>query len=572
MARDILTLLAQNGDLTTAEVDQIKKRAQRANLSLEQAAQNHGRLSEETIYRAVADANRLPFIDLHQTGVAAEAVKKVGARVAFHYKVMPVSIDNGILTLAFAGPPDVRQRENLRMLLSMRIRPAIATPSDIARSAKQHYGLGADTVLQIRTDRGLMSRFEDASYDRESAQELELEDGDASITSLVNQILAEALEMKATDVHIEPFEDTVRLRYRIDGFLREIPLPPGLRELHASIISRMKIMADLNIAEKRLPHDGRIRLSINDSEFDLRVSILPTRYGETLNLRILNRDSIFFDLEQLGLEKEQYTLLLKLLQLPHGLILVTGPTGSGKTTTLYASLAKTDKDTRKVITVEDPVEYQLFGINQIQIHEAIGLTFASCLRSILRHDPDIVLVGEMRDSETSEIGIRAALTGHLVLSTLHTNDSVGAVNRLIDMGVEPFLVASSLSASLAQRLVRRLCPHCKVPDEHISDAVALEVGDALDCEVDDVRAWTGAGCNECNQSGYNGRIAIYEFFLIDEDLRDMVSRHATTSELRSAAIRSGMHTLRDDGWRKVAKGLTSIEEVQRITTSAELRY
>ncbi|HAR66553.1 MAG TPA: general secretion pathway protein GspE [Lentisphaeria bacterium] len=572
MARDLLELLEQQGELDPAEVDQIKKRQRRGNVSVPQALIGHGKLSQSIIYKALADANKLPFVELSKGGVTEEAVKKVSAKVAFHYKIMPISIEGGVLTLAFSEPPDVRQRENLRMLLSMRIRPAIAAPNDISHSAKKHYGLGADTVLAIRSDRATFSRFDDGGYDRDTAQDIELEEGDASITSLVNQILAEALEMKATDVHIEPFEDTVRLRYRIDGFLREIALPPGLRELHASIISRMKIMADLNIAEKRLPHDGRIKLVIAENEFDLRVSILPTRFGETLNLRILNRDNIFFDLERLGLEKEQYQLLLKLLDLPHGMILVTGPTGSGKTTTLYASLAKTDKDTRKVITVEDPVEYQLYGISQIQIHESIGLTFASCLRSILRHDPDIVLVGEMRDSETAEIGIRAALTGHLVLSTLHTNDSVGAINRLIDMGVEPFLVASSLSASLAQRLVRRICPYCKVPQTDIPDAVALEMGDALDCDADDVQAWIGEGCNECTGIGYVGRVAIYEFFLMDEDLRDMVSRHANTNELRSAGIRSGMHTLRDDGWRKVAKGDTSIEEVQRITTAAQLRY
>jgi type II secretory ATPase GspE/PulE/Tfp pilus assembly ATPase PilB-like protein len=289
-------------------------------------------------------------------------------------------------------------------------------------------------------------------------------------------------------------------------------------------------------------------------------------------MRILNRASVFYDLSQLGLEKPQYELMLRLLNLSHGMILVTGPTGSGKTTTLYSSLDKTDKDTRKVITVEDPIEYQLFGISQIQIHDKIGLTFARCLRSILRHDPDIVLVGEIRDGETAEIAIRAALTGHLVLSTLHTNDSVGAVNRLVDMGLEPFLVASSLSASLAQRLVRRICPHCKEPQTEIKDNIRLEIGDVLDIDSDDIPAWHGKGCLECDETGYRGRVAVYEFFLMNEDLSDAVSKGVTTTELRAFAIRSGMNTLRQDGWRKVAAGLTTIQEIQRITSACEVHY
>ncbi|MFT5128188.1 MAG: type II secretory ATPase GspE/PulE/Tfp pilus assembly ATPase PilB-like protein, partial [Rhodothermales bacterium] len=372
--RDLLTLLVAQGHLSEADAQQTRRRQQRSGMAPELALMDLGELSQEIIYRGVAQVNNLPFVVLATTRMEPEAIKKVSPKVVLHYKIMPVKVENGILTIAFSSPPDHRERENLRLLLSARIQPVIASPADIHRATKGHYGLGADTVLQIRTDRDMLSRVEDNDYDKDYATDIEEDIQGASITQLVNQILLEALEMTATDVHIEPFQDSVRLRYRIDGVMREIPTPQGLRELHSAIISRLKIMASLNIAEKRLPHDGRIRLTIGGEEFDLRVSIMPTRYGETLNMRILNRASVFYDLEQLGLEKPQYELMLRLLNLSHGMILVTGPTGSGKTTTLYSSLDKTDKDTRKVITVEDPIEYQLFGISQIQIHDKIGLT------------------------------------------------------------------------------------------------------------------------------------------------------------------------------------------------------
>jgi len=458
----------------------------------------------------------------------------------------------------------------------MRMEPVLATPTEVNSTLKKLYGLGAEMVLQLRQER-TTQRAATLMYDDTDGQDLQGaggEDEEASIIRLVNQILIEAVHQGTTDIHIEPFKEQCRVRYRIDGMLRTIPTPPGMLDLHDAIISRMKIMAGLNIAERRLPHDGRIRVNVGEEEFDLRVSILPTRFGETMCLRILNREAIFLEMSQLGLGKGHEAILRQLVHLPHGIVLVTGPTGSGKTTTLYAALAQvrnTNPD-RKIITVEDPVEYELEGTSQIQMKSDIGLTFASGLRSILRHDPDIILVGEIRDGETAEIAIRAALTGHLVLSTLHTNDSVGAVNRLVDMGIEPYLVASALVASLAQRLVRRICPHCKYEQTDISRRLHSEIAQHMDIPVEDVKAWKGKGCMECDHTGYRGRVAIYEFFLLDEEIQDMVSAHTQTSELRKAAIKRGMYTLREDGWEKVALGLTTIDEITRITSTFQISY
>jgi general secretion pathway protein E/type IV pilus assembly protein PilB len=443
------------------------------------------------------------------------------------------------------------------------------------RTLKQAYGLGAETVLQIRQDRALQKRVDKVTYDDFIGQDVsDADEETASIIHLVNQILLEALELQCTDIHLEPYPTTSRLRYRIDGMLRNIPTPPGIRELHEAIVTRLKVMANANIAERRLPHDGRIRVRIGEEKFDLRMSILPTRFGETLCLRILNREAIFREMDQLGFNPTQMAILNDLIDLPHGMILMTGPTGSGKTTTLYAALAKVRDHSPdlKIITVEDPVEYELEGTSQIQVRADIGLTFASGLRSILRHDPDIILIGEIRDSETAEIAIRSALTGHLVLSTLHTNDSVGAINRLVDMGIEPFLVGSSLIAALAQRLVRRICPHCKQPDPAFLPRLRKEMAASLKLKPEEAKAWVGRGCNECDQSGYRGRVAILEVFLLDEAMQDMVSRHAPTIELRAAACARGMRTLRDSGWEKVQAGQTTMKEVTRMTSSLQLSY
>jgi len=572
---DVLSLLVEKGIITEEQAETARRRMRRAGIPSQQAVLDLGFASEEDVYRTVAEVHGLPFVVLSDEKIDQEAVKKVPAKVALHYKFVPISLSRGTLRAAFSNPPSVRDRENLRLLLGLRLDICIAGPKDISRTLKNLYGLGAETVLQLRQDRGFQKRSEQVQFEDTSGTDLEAETvEEASITRLVNQILLEALELDTTDIHIEPFEESVRLRYRIDGMLRDIPTPPGLRELHEAIVARLKVMANLNIAEHRLPHDGRIRVRVGEEDFDLRVSILPTRFGETMCLRILNRASIFLEMEHLGLTPLQLRILDKLIKMPHGIVLVTGPTGSGKTTTLYASLARVrdDQPERKIITVEDPVEYVLEGTSQIQVRADIGLTFARALRSILRHDPDIILVGEIRDSETAEIAVRAAMTGHLVLSTLHTNDSVGAVNRLIDMGIEPFLVAATLVASLAQRLVRRICPHCKVPEENIRPRLRAEMARTLGITPEQVSAHKGRGCVECNYSGYRGRVAIFEIFLLDENIQELIARNASAGELRHEAREHGMKTLRDDGWAKVQQGVTTIEEVTRITSTFDLSY
>lgn len=573
---DLLEILVSQGAITDEQAEQARRRVRRAMVAPHQAILDLGFASQEAVYRALSQSNGMPFVVLGNEQLSPDATGRVPAKVALHYQFVPIQLERGTLRAAFSSPPSIRDRENLRLLLGLRLDPVLATPSEITAVLKKIYGLGAEKVIQLRQDRAANRIDTSGVFDDREEQDLDgnTQGDDASIIQLVNEILLEAMKLGTTDVHIEPFRETVRVRYRIDGMLREIPTPPGMVELHDAIVSRLKIMARLNIAEKRLPHDGRIRVNVGGEPADMRVSIMPTRFGETICLRILNRSTIFLEMSQLGLSRRQLAILSKLVHMPHGIVLVTGPTGSGKSTTLYAALAcvRDTNPERKIITVEDPVEYELEGTTQIQMHAEIGLTFASGLRSILRHDPDIILVGEIRDHETAEIAIQSALTGHLVLSTLHTNDSVGAVNRLVDMGVEPYLVASSLVAALAQRLVRRICKHCKEEDQMISRRVRAEIAEALDIPTADIRAWRGRGCLECDHTGYRGRVAIYEFFLLDEEIQDMVSAHRTTSELRKAAIERGMRTLRQDGWEKVSEGLTSIEEISRITSTFEISY
>ena len=575
---DIIDILLSQKEINEEQAEQARRRMRRSQIPAYQALLDLNYSSQESIYRALSQTTGIPFVILGETEISEDATQKVTPKVALKYQFVPISIERGTMKAAFSSPPSIRDRETLRLLLGARLDPVIATPNEVSSTLKKIYGLGAGKVLQITQERKAMGTdtVDDALNDKEeqNIDAAATSDEDATIIPLVNEIIAEAIKQHATDIHIEPFRDKIKLRYRIDGMLKDIPVPPGMVQLHEAIVSRLKIMARLNIAEKRLPHDGRIRLTLNGEPTDLRVSIMPTRFGETICLRILASNSVFMEMGRLGLNKYQLAILTKLVSLPHGIILVTGPTGSGKTTTLYAALAyvRDRNPERKIITVENPVEIELPGTSQIQMHAEIGLTFASALRAILRHDPDIILVGEIRDNEMADIAIQSALTGHLVLSTLHTNDSVGAVNRLVNMGIEPYLVAASLVAVLAQRLVRRICKHCKVEDEAIPRRVRAEMSDTLGIEPSDIKAMKGAGCLECDQTGYRGRVAIYEFFLLDEELQDMVAAHAGTSELRKAAMERGMKVLRQDGWEKVNNGDTTIDEVQRITSTFQISY
>jgi general secretion pathway protein E/type IV pilus assembly protein PilB len=519
--------------------------------------------SEEETYQALAAVNNLEFIDPAALDLNKTILQSIPVKLVLHYHLVPIHQEAGILTVACSEIPPLSEQGNLRLLLAKRIKFVIATPSSIHAVIKKHYGLGADTIQQLRQDRGIRQTAHEVVFDLKAAEANP--NVEASIKDFVDQILLEALRLDATDIHFEPYPNTVRLRYRVDGILQEIPVPSDLRQVYDYIVSRIKVMAGLDIAERRLPHDGRIAMKTAAEEYAVRVSIIPTKYGESVCLRLLGRQNLFLDLAQLGMDPEQQATVEKLTQLPQGMILITGPTGSGKTTTLYAALAHANDVGRKIITIENPVEYQLEGVAQIQTHEEIGLTFSSGLRSVLRHDPDVVLIGEIRDPETAEIAIRAAQTGHLVFSTLHTNDSISAITRLIEMGIEPFLVGSSLVCSIAQRLARRVCRHCRQPDPDIPPKIRLEMAQALGLAPDSVQAWFGKGCVECNQNGYRGRVALYEFFIINDEICDMLNQAVTTSQLRQAAVRFGWHPLRTYGWSKIQSGLISVAEHQRLT-------
>jgi general secretion pathway protein E/type IV pilus assembly protein PilB len=442
------------------------------------------------------------------------------------------------------------------------LKPVLAPSEAIQREMKKRLGVGADTIDTLEEE----SPFQVVDEDREEGTDLDSAAEDASIIRFVNQVLRDAIELRASDIHLEPFEDEFRIRYRIDGVLQEVPVPPQLKRFQPAIVSRVKILSHLNIAEKRLPQDGALKIRIDDAEVDIRVSVIPMIHGEAVVMRLLRQSATLRGMKELGMDKRELECFRHVLQMPHGIILVTGPTGSGKTSTLYTALGEINDALRKIITVEDPVEYRLKGVNQIQVNEKSGLTFARGLRSILRHDPDVVLVGEIRDAETAQIAVQASLTGHLVFSTLHTNDAPTAFTRLVDMGVEPYLVASSVEAVLAQRLVRVLCKHCKqVDDSPAARAFKAQVGIPADTLI-----YRAVGCGQCRQTGYFGRRAIFEWMDTDNEIRELTLRNASSDQIRDAARRGGMRTLAEDGWRLVRMGVTTVEEVLSVTTAKEV--
>jgi type II secretory ATPase GspE/PulE/Tfp pilus assembly ATPase PilB-like protein len=556
-------LLLADQKITEKQLEQARRRQRRLNIPQHRAIIELNYAAEEDTYRALARLNQFDFVDPIAAGVKQAILALVPVKLIFHYHMVPMALEGEVLTIAFSDPPRQMDLGNLRLLLGKRLKVAIATPSSIHATIKAHFGLGAETIQRLRADRGLSEFDHEIVFDVKPAAEDAAVD--ASLSDLVDQILLEALRLHATDIHIEPYPASIRLRYRIDGLMQNIPVPTGFRQLHAAIVSRLKIMAGLDIAERRLPHDGRIAMKTRDEEYDLRVSVVPTKHGETICLRVLGRQNLFLDMGQLGMEPSQESLFADLARLPQGLVLLTGPTGSGKTTTLYAALAHANDGERKIITIEDPIEYQLEGITQIQVRDDIDLTFTAGLRSVLRHDPDVVLIGEIRDVETAEIAVRAAQTGHLVLSTLHTNDSISAVTRLLEMNIDSYLVSSSLVCSIAQRLVRRICRHCLEPDPDIPGPLLEEMAGSLQLPEAEVKAFRGHGCVECNQKGYRGRVAIYEFFLINDALADLIVPQVRTGQLREAARQFGWRSLREQGWIKVQNGLVPLSEQQRMT-------
>ncbi len=555
---DAVTILVQEGVLDEAGAQKARLLAKAGPLedALRQVA------SEEAVLRALAKRFEIPYVELAEFTAPREFLNQFPAKLLLTEHLLPLREENGAIVVATCRVFDSTPIDELRLATGKELRPALAPSEQIDRCIKRLLGIGADTLQSMAMENEGVKVLEDASENLDLTVAAE----DASIIRFVNQILQEALEARATDVHVEPFENQLRVRYRIDGILQEANIPSDVRRYHAAIVSRLKILSHLDIAEKRLPQDGRIRVKVAGREIDLRVSVIPMIHGEAVVLRILDRGDAQLGLQHLGMSPRDRREFDRVLEVPHGIVLVTGPTGSGKTTTLYAALSKINDIERKIITIEDPVEYQLAGINQIQVSMKTGLSFAAGLRAILRHDPDVVLIGEIRDHETAEIAVQASLTGHLVFSTLHTNDAPSAMTRLIDMGVEPYLVASSLEMVVAQRLVRVICPKCKeeMPNSDV-EALRAEYGPLVPELV-----FRGRGCQNCMGTGYRGRTGVFELMPISEELRTMILDRESSGRMRRVAVQQGMQSLRDDGWRLVHEGRTTIDEVVRVTKDEQI--
>jgi general secretion pathway protein E/type IV pilus assembly protein PilB len=515
---------------------------------------------EGDVLRFLSQELGVPLVDLEESPPSREFLAQFPARVLMTHGLVPLREQDGVVWVACSRLFDSSGLDELRMVSGRDVRGVLASSSDINRCLKNLLGVGADTV-QTLVSEAVEDGFQVVDQEDEENVDLAEAAEDASIIKFVNQVLSEAIDRRATDVHFEPFENALRVRYRVDGVLQEANIPAEVRQFQSAIVSRLKILSRLDIAEKRLPQDGRMKLKASGREIDVRVSVIPMLHGEAVVLRLLDRGTALLGLEHLGMDARDRGTLERILELPHGIVLVTGPTGSGKTTTLYAGLSRINDMERKIVTIEDPIEYHLHGINQIQVSTKAGMTFARGLRSILRHDPDVILVGEIRDIETAEIAVQASLTGHLVFSTLHTNDAPGAITRLVDMGIEPYLVASSLEMVLAQRLVRLICPACRqVRATGDREALGQELGEEVPGEL-----YHGLGCRQCQGTGYRGRTGIFELMPVTEQIRTMILDRASASNLRREAAGCGMRSLRQDGWRLVRSGRTTVEEVLRST-------
>ena len=516
--------------------------------------------SEEMFLQQLAVVLKWPFVDLKVATVPTEAKNKISTKVAFQYYAVPTDYQNGTLQVAVCNPFDSGMLNSVQFDAKMPVQFALAPKTEIDKALKKYYGVGAETLDEMsKEDEPLDLLLDD--------KEITEGDQEASVIKFVNQIIWEAFKSRATDIHFEPAEDDLRIRNRIDGILHQMEMPPQLKRYQPAIISRIKVMSGMNISEKRLPQDGRINVRIKGEEIDIRVSTVPTVYGESVSLRLLTRGKIFLTLDKLGFDAREENAIREVVLKPHGIMLVTGPTGAGKSTSLYAFLSSINSVTKRIITIEEPVEYELKGINQIPVRADIGLTFAVGLRHILRQDPNVVMIGEIRDLETAEIAIRASLTGHLVFSTLHTNDAPSAFTRLVDMGIEPFLVASSVEAVLAQRLVRNICPVCKT-ERKVEKDFLRKIG-YPEQDIATTKFYQGVGCESCRGLGYQSRQGIYELLVVTEALRPLIMGRAPSTTLAQKAVESGMRTLRQDGWVKVKAGRTTIEEVLRVTQTEE---
>jgi len=553
-------VLGRTGLFDAAELGTILGTIRQGSAGVVSTLVEGGFAPEEKLLRELARVLGMPYLQLARMEIEQGILDKLPTKVVFQYQAIPVSFQDGALLVAVNDPFNPSLQDALRLAAGARIRLGLSTADDLARATKQFYGVGAETVDRMIRD----DRYDVAPDQAAAKADLGDLDQETSIVKFVNQIIWEAYQQGATDIHLEPMEERLRVRYRIDGVLHQTPVPAQLNRFQAAIISRIKVMAGIDIAEKRLPMDGRIGLRVKNEDLDIRVSTMPTVYGESVSLRLLQRKGSLVTITELGFGRRDRERIEKIINRPNGIVLVTGPTGSGKSTSLYAFLNEINTVDQRILTVEDPIEYEMAGINQVLVRPDIGLTFARTLRSFLRQDPDIIMVGEIRDAETAEIAIQAALTGHLVFSTLHTNDSAGAFTRLIDMGVEPFLVASAVTAVVAQRLVRRLCPGCRravpSPDRLILERIGFPVG-----EIAARAIYEAAGCDACSGTGYKGRCGIFELLAVTESIESLVIARRSTHEIREKALEEGLTTLRADGWQKVLEGITTTDEVMRVS-------
>ncbi|MGH2569815.1 MAG: type IV-A pilus assembly ATPase PilB [bacterium] len=553
------TLLLANGLITTDQLDDIRTQQKSSGESFDASLVKTGAMSESELLTALSRVYDMPAVDLAHFDVDRAAVELLPSEVAAKFMAVPIRKVGRTLTLAMADPVNLYAIDDIKFMVGLEVQPVVAAESAIKKTIDRFYGTAnaLNEIMKDMEDGQAIELVEDLEVEEDGGED------DAPVIKYVNSLLAEAVTRRASDIHLEPFEKEVRVRLRQDGALQELQSPP-LR-MKAAITSRIKLMAELDIAEKRIPQDGRIKIRVHDRMIDLRVSSLPVIYGEKIVMRILDQSNLNVNLESFGFQPEALERFSKAIESPYGMVLVTGPTGSGKTTTLYSAISKINTLDVNIMTAEDPVEYNLNGINQVNVHEEIGLSFAAALKAFLRQDPNIVMVGEIRDLETGAIAVKAALTGHLVLSTLHTNDAASSVDRLIDMGVAPFLVASSVNCIVAQRLLRRVCARCRDPlKPHRELLHELQLNPA---EIGQATLYRPVGCDDCHQTGYRGRTGVYEVFRLSPRLRKTILDRGSTAELKAIAIEEGMLTLRRDGLRKMLQGETTPEEVLRETAA-----
>ena len=559
----IWQILLRKKITTEDELEEVLEESHNNGQSFETVLYNYEIITEDKLLGLIADELGTQFVEIHPGSINEDLVKLISGETARTYNIIPISEDDDVITLATDNPFDTKLIDELHFVINKDCHIVVARPREIAEALDtfypEHGGTVSDVIQELVNEHDASSKGKD--FSKMTEEELLSAANDTPIVKFVNVILQQAIKDKASDIHFEPFQDEFRIRYRIDGALYEMTPPP--KHLSIPVISRIKVMSSMNLSERRIPQDGRIELHVGKNPVDLRVSSLPTRYGESVVLRVLDRSVVNLNLDSLGMQKDMVTTVRKMISRPNGIFLVTGPTGSGKTTTLYSGVKELNKIEDKLLTVEDPVEYDLEGIMQVPVREQVGMTFANALRAFLRQDPDRIMVGEIRDKETADIAVQASLTGHLVLSTLHTNDAAGTVTRLIDMGIEPFLISSTLIGVLAQRLIRRVCPVCK--EAYTPDDTELEAFGVTRDKIGNQQFWRGTGCDNCNGSGYRGRVGIFELLSVTSEIQQLINRRCPTQEIKEMAMKQGMETLRMDGFKQVVQGVTTAKEVIQYT-------